>query len=354
MSTVQTSSAEHASPATERTSSTRRPSFTFGEGTMQSVIDLFRSDSLRDRPRWTSGFPLLDESISTFTSGLGFFGSMENAGKTNFMQTYYLGILDNTPGAIVIDAVLDDSRDQRIRTIAANIARLSVQDISIPGLMPPEDPRHARRKWAYEQIIARYNKRLALIDNTCLSGKGGQLAHLLQYLGDVRNDNPEVPIWVNIDAFDDLQLPEANTENDFIAHASGALKTASVQHDLAILCSKHMNKGEGRGAKTDALRGAGRLKYDATVILMGHNDVGENGQSADIFFERDDKPYGDKSPIFEVSVKKNKAGGFRGTLCYRQFPELYACEELNAQDQETYRRDIQQLITQSRAQKERR
>lgn len=344
MSTQTTESTTESAPRAAR--------FTFGESTMQSVIDLFRADSLRERPRWTSAFPLLDESISTFTSGIGFFGSMENAGKTNFLQTYYLGILDHTPGAIVIDCVLDDSRDQRVRTLAANIARMSVQDISIPGMMPAGDPRHAQRKWAYEQLITRYDKRLALIDNTCLSGKGGQLKHLVEYFADMRSDNPEAPIWVNVDAFDDLQVPEITGENDFIAHASGVLKTASVQHDLAIMCSKHMNKGEVRGAKTDALRGAGRLKYDATVILMGHNDVAENGPNADIYFNREDRAYGEKSPIFEVSVKKNKAGGFRGTLCYRQFPEMYSCEEVSQQDQEHYRREIYELINEARKKKE--
>jgi hypothetical protein len=342
---------EETETVTEQARPTR---FTFGESTMKAVIDLYRSDSLRESPRWKSAFPELDRSISTFTSGVGFFGSVENAGKTNWLQTYYLGILDNTPGSIVVDCILDDSRDQRIRTIAANLARLSVQDISIPGMIPEGDPRHGQRKRAFEQIILNYDKRLALIDNTCLSGKGGQLAHLLQFLGDMRHDNPEAPIWVNVDAFDDLQVPGIDGENDFIAHASGALKTASVQHDLAIMCSKHMNKGEGRNAKTDALRGAGRLKYDASVILMGYNDVAENGQNAEIYFNRDDEAYGEKAPVFEVSVRKNKAGGFRGTLCYRQFPEMYACEELSSLDQVDYRQQIQQQVTQARSQRERR
>jgi len=99
--------------------------------------------------------------------------------------------------------------------------------------------------------------------------------------------NLDLPLWVNIDAFDDIQSGEQLESNESVSMISQTLKRAAERFDCVICATKHLTKGSGRESGTDALRGYGSLKYDAKCILMCYNDVGENGEAAEICHYRE-------------------------------------------------------------------
>lgn len=313
----------------------------FGDGTMRRVLALYEEDQRRLSRRWTTGMPLFDNATTTMRSALVCLAAEENMGKTNLALNLYQGILDYTPGSVVLDFVLDDSFGERVHCLAASKGKISIQDVVLPSLLDKGDERRARRTAAYKEIVLRYKQRLAIFDTDSLRDAQGvaqasRLDRIVSEIASYRERFPEAPLWVNIDALDDIEVSGVDPE-DKIAHISEVLKRATKRYDCVIFATKHKVKGQGgRSAGTDSLGGRARLKYNCQLILVAYSEVGDLGQASEIYFERDDKPDGHKSPVFEVRFKKNKVGDFKGLVCYHMYPEWYWMEECSSELQEDY------------------
>jgi hypothetical protein len=292
----------------------------FGDDTMSAFLSLYEEDSRTTTPRFRSKYPLRDLAFPTLNSGLVLIGGPENCGKSNDANGYYCGILDNTEDSRVIDFTLDDSRADRIRQLVAQRGQISMTDVQIAGALDPTKLPYQWREYAYKDIMYRYQNRLALIDGSGLKGKGGVIKHLVEYIGDVRSMYPTSPLWVNVDAFDDIQSGEQLESNESVSMISQALKRAAERFDCVICATKHLTKGSGRESGTDALRGYGSLKYDAKCILMCYNDVGENSDNAEICHYRDaPSKRVTLTPVFTVPIFVKQAGL---SVVQTQMPEI--------------------------------
>lgn len=310
----------------------------FGEETCAALADTYRSDLKRADAYWHTGSPLFDEAIRSLRSGLCILGGVENCGKSNFANCLAMGILDHTPDSLVVDLILDDTREVRIHQYAAAKGRLPMDLITIPNLMGRDDARRDVRKKAYQSLIDEYRGRLEIVDSSSWGDRGAYLEYICLYLRKLRARYPDRKIWVTLDAFDDPKLPRGVKSEERVQFTSQTLKELCTQLGIVIFAIKHLNKyNRGRWTSGDSFKGHSGLLYDAKLALIAYSEMGEMGKSASIYFHPDPKDYATKNPVLEVFFQKNKVGKFKGgRLYYAQWPEQYYCHEFDTKNQEFY------------------
>ena len=311
----------------------------FGKETSRGFIRAHNAGLKQEGQYWLTGQPLLDSALRSLKSGVILIGGVENCGKSNFANTLEVGILDNTPGALVIDFILDDDRESRMHQLAAARGKLPMDLMTVPSLMDKNDTRRAERTAAYSSLANDYAQRLEIIDSASWDDRGAYLENIELYLRALREANPTTSLWVTLDAFDDVKLPKGIKREEKVEYVSETLKALcnelGDEFPFVILAVKHLNKRErGRWITGDAFGGSGHLLYDAKVALLLYTEMGDLGNAAGIYFHPDPKDFTQKNPILEVFVQKNKRGGLKGRrLYYYQFPASYWCSECPPKDQ---------------------
>ena len=312
---------------------------------MNKTKDLFSKvyaeDLKKKSPTWCTGWPMFDSAIINLEQGLIILSAIENIGKSNFGINLYQRILDHTPNSRVVDLVVDDSSTERVRNLVASKSVLSMGQVALPSMLDADDPETEsilkRRKDAYDSFINDYSDRLDIIDSSYADSEGGKLSFIDSYVRDLRKKYPEDRIWVNLDAFDDPELPAGVIgNNEPVKYTSKVLKRLCSEANVVVFASKHTTKyNRGRNADADTASGSGKLKYDCKAILNAYSDAKEKGYQAEIYHTDPDDPTIHR-PIFEVSFKKNKVSSFCGRLFYYQWPEAYFCTECDKETSDSY------------------
>ena len=136
---------------------------------------------------------------------------------------------------------------------------------------------------------SRYGHRIEILDGESFGGNGYKFDTIKMYLEFLREENPLIPIWVNVDSFDDVDPglnfdPKIHTSKE--QYLSREFKSLAERLNMVILFTKHQNKNNrGRGMSSDIARGSGQLEYDSTIFLMMYSEVAELGQSAEVYFD---------------------------------------------------------------------
>ena len=90
-----------------------------------------------------------------------------------------------------------------------------------------------------------------------------------------------------------------------------------------------MSKRHGRlEPDTQDLRGAVNLEYDADAIFLLYNDLHHRGDEARMAFDVG----GEKMPIVQLEVGKNKLSEFKGRDYFRLYPHIGSVEECNREE----------------------
>ena len=314
----------------------------FGKETKESFLRVYDEDNKKTEPVWISGWKMFDESILSLKSGWGIVGAVENAGKSNFNNCLFMAILDHTKNSRVIQCIYDDTQETAIHQLAAARGKVPMDDISSPFLLDEDDPKRAQRARAYKELVEQYGDRLEIIDGASWGDRGSYLNYLEEYLTKVREAFPNDKLWINIDAIDDILVPDCKDDNEALKKISRRLKALSnklgATSPCFILGIKHFNKGNrGRGSSMEAFKGVSGQGYDCKLALILYSEMGELGNQAQIYFNPDPLDYTKRNPVVELTFKKNKVGKNKGnTMFFLQWPECYLCVPCTDKQQKAY------------------
>jgi replicative DNA helicase len=101
------------------------------------------------------------------------------------------------------------------------------------------------------------------------------------------------------------------------------------------VCSAELKKLNGsRRPILDDIRESVKIKSEAKAILLVYNEVHYKGESADIFFMKQNVPF--KQPIFEVQFAKNKFGTYKGRNFFEFYPEMAFMKECDPNTQKNF------------------
>jgi replicative DNA helicase len=127
-----------------------------------------------------------------------------------------------------------------------------------------------------------------------------------------------------------LQTSDTNEKWQYIAERISGLCTV---YDIPVICTSEMRKLNGaRRPVADDIRESVKLSYEAKAILTCYNEVGIRGDAATISWDCD----GEKKPILEVMVAKNKYGTYKKRMFFNFDPGMSRLDPVSDVDAATY------------------
>lgn len=299
---------------------------------------LYKSGLEQAEPHWNFGFPLLSAAFPTLKSGLWFLVANENVGKSMFMINVGLNVLENDPDAYWLDFSLDDNAEKRLANVIARYGDITINLVRQAGNASEES--QAVRKSGFQNFIKNYSSRYHLVGVSSLQEDPIQSVEAITAVITEARDSlgPDKKLFVTIDGFHDILLEEyAEDTNAKLGKISSSLKTNANLTDSLHLISIHTPKNNrGRGLTGDALKGEGRIRYDAELITHLYSDVEANRGKADVYWLKEDEP-GVLMPVHELDIIKNKAGDQKGVFFYRYWPAKCLDQEFEEEEQTLYR-----------------
>ena len=153
-------------------------------------------------------------------------------------------------------------------------------------------------------------------------------------------NNIDKKIVVFIDNFHDLNLTEEpKSDKEKFDKLAQWCSDLAIKHNISIVCSAEFKKLNGtRRAILDDLRESVKIKYEAKAVLLCYNEVHYKGESADVYYLKNNNPF--KQPIFEIHFAKNKFGTYKGRNFFEFYPEMALLRECQDAVQKTYQQIV--------------
>lgn len=303
---------------------------------MWDIIDTFENDS------WAEGREGLDTGWKSLNDAFG--GGIKpgfiivpadsNVGKTIFLSQLLYQVAHKNNNVYVMDFSLDDPMDDKIPRVVASDSKVPINIIKNPRSHVEHEAVLARRANGLNKLRQSIDK-YRIYDSTFTSNIEDiekEILRVKEQLSSIGRHN--VQLVVGIDNFHDLAMRGVRSEDKFNVLAQACADLA-IRYNLVLVCSAELRKINGHlRPSLDAIRDSVKIKYEAKAILLCHNDVHYNGEGANVFFERSDKP--GKQPVLEIHFAKNKMGSFKGRLYFEQYPELSRLEEADEESTKRY------------------
>ena len=285
-----------------------------------------------------SGFESVDKA---FDGGI-YPGFIIIAGDSNLGKSAYITQLAwnistlNDGNAYVMDFSLDDAMPDKLSRVAACCGKVIINSVKTPLNYTNYPLMLIRRKNAMIEIrnnVANYRA----YDSNFSSFVEDIEEEVKRKLIYFDSNNIDKKLVVCIDNFHDLNVKEQpnlqdKAKFDFLAQWCSDL---AIKYNIVVIATAELKKlNSTRRPMLDDIREAVKIKYEAKAILLVYNEVHYKGESADVFFMKNNNPK--KQPIFEVHFAKNKFGTYKGRAFFEFYPEMAYMKECSPDEQKTY------------------
>ena len=284
------------------------------------------------------GFARLTEALDGIQTGLYLVGGRPNIGKTSFnLQLAYNLVMSNDNVFCLVWSIDDNLKKVIPRLVAAecgipiNVVSNPVYKLTSQQGYTPEEIKElmGRRELAVNKLKS-LSKRFLIKD----IGSGNSVEAIERSVMTCRaiTKAENMQLVIVIDNFHKLSTEKfvQDTRSKF-TYMSEQIKRISNVYDAPVICTVELRKSDSIRPREDDIKETVDLVYDADCIMLLHNEVHRVGEHASKIFFVDDK--GNKKPILEVDICKNKTSGFKGQLFFRFYTELnrvIECESLEA------------------------
>lgn len=280
-----------------------------------------------------SAWPYLTEQLDGWQAGTYLLSAVPNVGKTHFLlRTLDTLVAENDVLAILFS--FDDTATRMYARLVASKANLPINTVSDPqrhiveryeATNPDEMTRRMEsRQRGLEQVLDRSAKFL-IFD----ADDGRDLGYIRKTVAAVQEMTGR-NLVVGIDSLNKVlsDRPILN-ETERERYVSQELKDLQKRYRMPLIMTAEMSKRQGRlEPDNQDLRGAVNLEYDADVIFLLYNDLHHKGDDAQMVFEIG----GNKMPVVQLEVGKNKLSEFKGRDYFRVYPHLSRVDECNADE----------------------
>lgn len=284
-----------------------------------------------------TGFDCVDKA---FDGGLfpGFIiiGGDSNLGKTSWISQMAWNVATLNKDVYVMDFSLDDAMPDKLSRIVACANSVIINAVKTPMNYMNYPTMLIRRKQGILKIrnnVGNYRAYDASF-STFIEDIEKEIEDKLIYF-DANGINKKVVVF--IDNFHDLNIankPNLSDKEKYDTLAQWCSDLA-IKHDISIVCTAEFKKlNSSRRGQLDDLRESVKIKFEAKAVLLVYNEVHYKGQSADVFFMKNNNPF--KQPIFEVHFAKNKFGTYKGRNFFEFYPEMAMMRECDPNAQKTF------------------
>jgi DNA primase catalytic core len=265
---------------------------------------------------WKTGFTLLDHKLSGIPKPVGQddegqpipipgtiigIGGAPQHGKSSILTNVALGMAINNEDITILYWSLDDSRErtfERMLSMVSGVPLYKVTRKSEPDDIDLGKISEARGKLR-EMMLA---GKLVLKDH-----KTGSTIPMLKRWIDLTRAALGKPICVVIDSFYKMSPSgehAAKSEYSITKAHSQAIKQLAQTHNVSIMASLELNKGQGQGQEPQLshITEARKIEYDFDIIVLVYNQYYDlDGDTTNIM--------DDGRPLIKFNIKKTKEGG---------------------------------------------
>lgn len=325
------------------------------------VMEDYYNDSLDDydnfdKRAWSKGkgyiapnYPIFTNKLEGIDEGLYIFAGESNGGKTGAMMNILKDICSYRENHLYgIYISLDDSKDVIIaRTIAMEqLIPISVaskpqryqdmiNDLDNENIVIYED--YLKKRQAGLDKLKEEKDLFKIVDSNKIENQTDLLNYIEKVQTFVKSKDERNNIIVGIDSIKDIQLDyRTNSDNEKSGDIAKLVKKASVDFHIPIFASCHLRKLNGnRRPILDDLKDANTLVYEASLIILTHNDVSKNKGAAKITWN-DIEAEDNRGAIIEMDWAKNKLSSYKGRTFLKFQPNYSKTYECNKEDNKRY------------------
>ncbi|MCK9428920.1 MAG: toprim domain-containing protein [Candidatus Omnitrophica bacterium] len=246
-----------------------------------------------------------------YTTNLTLIGGKPAVGKTSWLQSLAVDIVEQNEEAAIFFMTIDDTTDLMTLKALAKKTGFSTSKIKQYSKLMSED----------QEIILsakhwndRLSSRLIMADATEGTTPDAMEAHIEWFIKEFPNKKK---IFL-LDNFHKLTMPPNKQKTDAVSHLSEKVKDFSRIYDIHIMMTVELRKMDHNSRPNPSdLKDTVQLEYDADSIIMIHNDLNVN-ENTNIIWTGQYGTEGSKAmPYLEAYVFKNKHTGKTGGLAYR-------------------------------------
>lgn len=301
--------------------------------------EMYKNIYKMDKKAWEtgegykSGFDMLDEKLNGIQPGLSIIGADSNVGKSSFLLNigFHTALNDDV---YTLYFSFDDDVTNLMPRIIAMQQKIPINAIRMPKSFEDYPAILKRRKKGIEDMYNMIDK-FKIVDAESARTIETLNKIILKHMEYVEKNDKR--LFVLIDSFHDVKTEDDfHDENAKLEYIADRLETYAKEYNIPIWCTSEMKKLNAyRRPINDDIRHSSRIKYEAKLILLLHNDVSQKGASeASVYYRNPDRP--GKSPVIEVDFGKNKLSSFKGRLYYEFIPEYASIIECSDEDKERY------------------
>ncbi len=239
-----------------------------------------------------------------FKEKLMYFGGRGSAGKTAFMTSLALDVVEANPECALFYMSIDDSFDFLHTKMLA--VRSGLPTTEIQNYKNLDTNKKAMVDDAH-QFIDSISDRMVVADST----DGNSVETIENHLRWMTREYPKSKKVFVLDNFHKLSMENGTGQKrDAISDASSQLKDLAVKYKVCIMSSVELRKlgSEADRPTRQDMQGSNKLDYDADVVCMVHNDYQVN-RSTHIIHEKEINGKVMVMPWVEVNIVKNKITG---------------------------------------------
>jgi DNA primase len=313
------------------------------ENHLLKSIETFEEDSLRcGKLRGIPfGFPMLEERLDGLQQGLILIAGKWNCGKSAFLHTLALNLLQNASNYVLYFSIDDSVTGTTVPRMISNLAQVSINTISNPlhridgneTIDAAEKLLLRNRRNEAIELMKSYSGRLGLKDAT----DGFDTEFIERTIRVYRSIAKERNLVIIVDFLNMVKWSKNVDRTEQETQLAFFFKSMSNIYRCPVVCTAETGKGVADRTREVDIKGSSTLQFRSTLTLLLSSDFetdGDEGKSEMYFY--DEK--GVAQPVVRVSVSKNKGSSFRKALFYKFYRDQSKFIECTTEEQDEYRR----------------
>lgn len=313
------------------------------ESHLRRSIEAFEEQSLRcgKLKGIPIGFPILEERIDGLQNGLILIAGKWNTGKTAFLQTLALNLLQNPSNFVLFFSIDDPVIGATVPRMAANLACMPINTMANPinridnNLTMEESEKAALKQRRAEALalMKSYEGRLGLKDST----DGYDTVFVEKTIKTFKSMAGDRNLVVIVDFLNMVKWPKNVDRTEQETQLAFFFKHMANTYQCPVVCTVEANKGisDARTKEAD-IKGSSALSFRSTLTMLLSSDFEADGsENSEMYFYDEN---GIAQPIVRLAVSKNKGSGSRKALFYKFYRDWSKFVECTPEEQDEYKR----------------
>ena len=286
-------------------------------------------------------FPIFDEKIDGLQTGLILIAGRWNVGKSAFMQTMALNLLEEPSNYILYLSIDDPIVAATIPRFIANLSRIPINTVGNPlhriekNETLDETTKLLLKKNRNDAIdkLKSYSARFGLKDST--DGYDTSFIEKMIKIYKVIAGDRKLIVFVdflnmvNLSDFRKVDRTEQETQ------LAGFFKRMAGLYDVPVICTVEATKAVTQTSMDESsIKGSSSIQFRSDLTLLLSTNFEVDGKS-DMYFY-DEK--GEVQPIVKVRISKNKMSGYKRSIYFKFYREHCRFEECDHGEQQEHSR----------------